>query len=150
MKVQDILTNEDKYNLLTGRIPLMINRLLSHNFKGNDIDLSREQWSLMAVLWENDGVSQQVLADLTYRDKPSTTRLIDNLEKQHYVVRRPHATDRRQNLIFLTEKGRSIHPKIMEVMDDTMQLVTEGLSEEQTDTIREAFETIYQNIKRII
>lgn len=150
MKTRDILTNEDKYNLLTGRVPLMINRLLSYNFKENGIDLSREQWSLMAILWEKDGVSQQVLADLTYRDKPSTTRLIDNLEKQQYVIRRPHATDRRQNLIFLTEKGHYIQPKIMEVMGDTMQQVTEGLTEEQTNTIREAFETIYQNIKKII
>lgn len=146
--MKDILTNEDKYNLLTGRVPLLLNRLLAYNFKQHGIDLTREQWSILAILWKQDGCSQQVLADLTYRDKPSTTRLIDNLEKEHYVIRQPHATDRRQNLIFLTNKGRQIEKKILEVVAITIGQATEGLTEEHTDVIRSAFNIIYQNIQK--
>src|SRR5690554_1603067 len=93
------LSNENKYNLLTGRIPLLLNRFLVKKFKDNNIYLTREQWSILAVLWKNDGCSQQVLAEATYRDKPSITRLIDNLEKEGYVERKADKNDRRLNQI---------------------------------------------------
>lgn len=147
-KMKDIVTQTDRFNLLTGRVPMMLNRLLSQKFREHGILLTREQWSILAILWKEDGVSQQVLADLTYRDKPSTTRLIDNLEKDHYVTRQPHESDRRQNLIFLTEKGRQAEGKIMEVLNATIEQATKGLTESQIKTIRDAFEVIFRNIKQ--
>lgn len=148
MEALRILTNEDKYNLLTGRVPLLLNRFLSQNFKAGNILLSREQWSVLAILWKENGVSQQKIADLTYRDKPSTTRLIDHLEKEGYIERKPHATDRRQNLIFLTEKGYAIEKSVMKVVDETINQATKGLTEEQILKIREAFQIIYNNIEK--
>lgn len=144
------LSSEDKYNLLSGRVPMMLNRLLSQNFKKQGIELTKEQWSLLAILWKQDGVSQQFLADLTHRDKPSTTRLIDTLEKNNYVERRAHPQDRRQNLIFLTGAGRRVEADIMQVVDLTMQQVTENMSEAQIETIRSAFDIIYRNILKSI
>lgn len=144
------LSSEDKYNLLSGRVPMMLNRLLSQNFRKQGIELTKEQWSLLAILWKQDGVSQQFLADLTHRDKPSTTRLIDTLEKNNYVERRAHPQDRRQNLIFLTGAGRRVEADIMQVVDLTMQQVTENMSEAQIETIRSAFDIIYRNILKSI
>lgn len=147
-ELDTMLTKEDIYHLLTGRVPLLLNRFLTQNFKKSGIPLTREQWSILAVLWEKDGCSQQVLADLTNRDKPSTTRLIDNLEKEKYVVRRPHATDRRQNLIYLTDKGRSVETALSEEVEKTISMATVGLTKEQINGIRASFEIIYKNIKQ--
>ena len=97
-----ILSFEEQYNLLTGRIFMYITRFLNQNFKSAGIEITKEQWTVLAVLWKQDGVSQQVIADETGRDKPSTTRLLDNLEKLGYIERRPDATDRRINNIYLT------------------------------------------------
>ena len=149
MEAEKILNNEDKYNLLTGRVPIMISRLLTQNFKTNDILLTKEQWSILAVLWKKDGVSQQVLADQTYRDKPSTTRLLDHLEKEQYIERKSHKTDRRQKLIFLTPKGSHIKNEIIPVLNETINQATEGLSEEQILNIKDAFLIIYQNIEKL-
>jgi predicted transcriptional regulator len=38
-------------------------------------------------LWKEDGRSQQDLCNATFRDKPSITRLVDNLEKLALVKR---------------------------------------------------------------
>ena len=46
------------------------------------MNLTIEQWSVLYQLWKEDGKSQQELCNATFRDKPSITRLIDNLEKQ--------------------------------------------------------------------
>ena len=143
----DLLTQENKFNLLAGRVPLLLNRFISQNFKRNGIDLTREQWSVLAVLWKNDGCSQQVIADETSRDKPSVTRLIDNLVKEGYVERRNDANDRRLNLIFLTGKGKSIEGKVLESVNETIDIATKSLSEDQILFIRDIFQVVYDNIK---
>lgn len=150
MKTPNILTNENKFNLLAGRVPLLLNRFLSQQFKAKDLLLTREQWSVLAVLWKTDGCSQQLIADTTSRDKPSVTRLIDNLVKEGYVTRESHETDRRTNLIYLTQKGKDVKPLVMEVVDETIMLSTEGLNEEEIDIIRNAFQLIFNNIKNYV
>ena len=48
MNATDLLTNENKYNLLAGRVPLLLNRYLGQQFKNEGINLTREQWSILA------------------------------------------------------------------------------------------------------
>ena len=144
----ELLSNENKYNLHAGRVPLLLNRFLSQSFKARGIHLTREQWSVLAVLWKTDGCSQQLIADTTSRDKPSITRLVDNLVKEGYVTREQHESDRRTNLIYLTEKGRNVETPVMEVVDETIGKATLGLSEMQIEVIKDAFQLIYDNIKK--
>ena len=146
---KDLLTQENKFNLLAGRVPLLLNRFISQNFKRDGIELTREQWSVLAVLWKNDGCSQQVIADETSRDKPSVTRLIDNLVKEGYVERRNDEKDRRLNLIFLTEKGKEIEASVLDSVNETIEIATKGLTEEEILFIRDCFQTIYDNIKSV-
>lgn len=142
----DLVSSENKYNLLSGRVALLLNRFLSQQFKNKGISLTREQWSVLAVLWKADGCSQQMIANSTSRDKPSVTRLIDNLVKEGYVKRKSHENDRRLNLIFLTEKGKKVEKSVMEIVDDTIEKATNGLSDEQIIAIRDAFQVVYDNL----
>lgn len=148
MIVENILTSEDRYNLLTGNVPLLFNRFLSQQFRLTGIELTREQWSVMVPLWKEDGCSQQAIADFTHRDQPGITRLIDKLEKQGYVERRGHPGDRRQNLIFLTHKGKNIEKEIMNVVNAVTEKATKGLSEDQVMEIKNVFQLIRENIKK--
>lgn len=142
----DLVSGENKYNLLSGRVALLLNRFLSQQFKNKGVSLTREQWSVLAVLWKTDGCSQQMIANSTSRDKPSVTRLIDNLVKEGYVKRKSHENDRRLNLIFLTEKGKKVEKSVMEIVDDTIEKATNGLSDEQIIAIRDAFQVVYDNL----
>ena len=147
---RNILSHENKFNLLAGRVPLLLNRFISQQFKKAGIELTREQWSVLAVLWKNDGCSQQVIADETSRDKPGVTRLIDNLVKEGYVERRNDPNDRRLNLIYLTKKGKNIEQSVLELVNETIEIATKGLNEEEILFIRDCFETVYDNIKSVV
>lgn len=142
------IENEDILHLLTGRTPLNLNRLLSYYLKESGTALTKEQWSVMAVLWKSDGCTQQVLADETYRDRPGITRLLDNLEKEGFIERRPHATDRRTNLIFLTKKGKDVRRPVMKALDKTIQAATVNISDKQLNELRTIFDQIYKNIQQ--
>ncbi|MBW7891818.1 MAG: MarR family transcriptional regulator [Chitinophagaceae bacterium] len=144
------IRNEDIINLLTGRTPLSINRLLSFFLKESNISLSKEQWSIMAVLWRNDGCTQQAIADATYRDRPGTTRLLDNLQKDGFIERKADKSDRRTNLIYLTQKGKSIEKAVVNALNKTIDVATKGISDQKINTLREIFEQINKNIQDTI
>lgn len=125
---------------------MYVNRYLAQKFKNNAVSLTREQWTILVQLWKHDGVSQQVIADETGRDKPGTTRLLDNLERDGYIVRKPDAHDRRLNLIFLTEKGKKAEKNIMKVANEALDDISAGLTDEEMQTVKNVFEKIYRNI----
>ncbi len=144
--MQTLLDITDYYNLLSARTLDTFSKMLSRRFRENDISLTNEQCSILTVLWkEEDGCSQQVLADKTYRDKPSITRLVDNLEKDKWVERRAHPTDRRQNLIYLTAKAKKIEAKVFDIIQETIEIGVKGIDEKDVIKFKETFEKIYNN-----
>ena len=144
--METIFTNENLYSILSGRIHSVFNRALLNNFRKNNISLTKEQWTILGVLWQNDGCSQQTLADKTYRDKPGITRLVDNLEKENLVERRPDAKDRRLNLIFLTPKGKIIEKEVIEIVNQTLEDAIKGIDLENLKIVRDTFLQIYDNL----
>ena len=72
------------FAILNGKVSAAINRKLSRNFRLNDMEITPEQWTVLLYLWEKDGVTQQELCNATFKDKPSMTRLIDNMENRRH------------------------------------------------------------------
>ena len=101
------------YSFLTGRVSTAIGRRLQRNFKESGLNITAEQWSVLYFLWESEGLSQQEIAKLTYRDKPSVSRLISNLEKQKILIRVNSEGDKRANQIYLTALGHKLRDKCM-------------------------------------
>lgn len=144
--METIFTTENLYSILSGKTHSAFNRALLNNFKNNKISLTKEQWTILVVLWKDDGCSQQTLADKTDRDKPGITRLIDNLEKENLVERRPDAKDRRLNLIFLTTKGKTIDKEVMTIVNQTINDAIKGIDPEKLKIVKETFLQIYENL----
>ena len=98
-------------------------------------------------LWKQDGMSQQQLCDATFRDKPSITRLVDNLEKLKLVKRNASKEDRRKNLIVLTEEGRELEEKCMIIANTTLNEALEGVTNGQVEIAKEVLQMVYDNLK---
>jgi len=145
--METIFTPENLYSILSGRTHSVFNRALLNNFKKNNITLTKEQWTILGVLWQDDGCSQQTLADRTYKDKPGITRLIDNLEKENLVERRPDAKDRRLNLIFLTPEGKIIEKEVIRIVNQTLDSAVKGIDPENLKIVRDTFHQIYDNLE---
>ena len=145
--METIFTIENLYSILSGRTHSLFNRALLNNFKNSNITLTKEQWTILGVLWQDDGCSQQTLADKTHKDKPGITRLIDNLEKENLVERRPDTKDRRLNLIFLTPQGKKIETEVMAIVNQTIKDAVKGIDPENLKIVKETFLQIYDNLE---
>lgn len=144
-----IIKNEDIVPLLTGRTPANVNRLFSYFLKQEELPLTKEQWSVMAVLWNKDGITQQDLADATFRDRPGITRLLDNLEKEGLTERRAHPTDRRVNLIYITKKGKELEKPVLRALKKTVDIAAKNISSESLENLRDTFRQINKNITEL-
>ncbi|MGO1595561.1 MAG: MarR family winged helix-turn-helix transcriptional regulator [Sphingobacterium sp.] len=138
---------DEFYNFLTGRVSTAIARRLQRNFKESGLNITAEQWSVMYFLWETEGLSQQDLATLTYRDKPSISRLISNLEKQELLVRACCPDDKRANKIYLTPRGREIKERCMLQAEKTISEAVQGVDARSMLQAQELLETVFSNIK---
>lgn len=72
-----------------------------------DNELSIGQLSVLGALFRGGACSIGELAAHERVQPPSMTRTVNCLEEDGYVVRRPHATDGRQVVIELADKGRT-------------------------------------------
>ena len=70
------LNIEMVFALMSGKLSAAINRKLYRSFRKLSIDITPEQWTVLYYLWSRDGVTQQELCNVTFKDKPSMTRLI--------------------------------------------------------------------------
>lgn len=135
------------YSFITGKASVAIARRLQKNFKESGIEVTIEQWSVLYQLWKEDGLSQQQLCDATYRDKPSITRLVDNMEKNKLVKRVSNKKDRRINLIQLTAEGKKLEEESMAVANKTLNEALEGVSREKIETAKEVLQIVYDNLR---
>jgi DNA-binding MarR family transcriptional regulator len=135
------------FAILNGKVSAAINRKLSRNFRQNGVEITPEQWTVLLFLWEKDGVTQQELCNATYKDKPSMTRLIDNMERLHLVVRISDKKDRRTNLIHLTKTGRDLEEKSLFIANKTLKEALRGLTLDDLKVSQEVLRKVFQNTK---
>jgi DNA-binding MarR family transcriptional regulator len=135
------------YSFITGKASTAIARRLQRKFNQASLNLTIEQWSVLYHLWKEDGISQQELCNSTFRDKPSITRLVDNLEKLNLVKRTPSKHDRRMNMILLTEEARQLQEQCMELANQTINEALESVPVDKIDICKEVLQIVYDNLK---
>ena len=135
------------YSFVTGKASTAIARRLQKKFNSAGLNITIEQWSVLYHLWKQDGRSQQELCDATFRDKPSITRLVDNLEKLNLVKRVPSENDRRINMIYLTKNAQKLEEETMQIADETLNEALRTVPPDRIDICKEVLQIVYDNLK---
>lgn len=135
------------YAFLSGKASTAISRRLQKNLKDAKLNITAEQWTVLYYLWKEEGLTQQELANYTFRDKPSITRLINNLEKIELVIRVNDRQDRRSNLIYLTKEGRKLKDLGMKQAELTIQEAVCGVEEENMHVAQMILNRVFENLK---
>lgn len=94
-------------------------------------DITFEMLQIMSCLWYEQGISQQVLAERTSKDKACLTNLMLNLERKGYVCRKEDTRDRRNKLVFLTEEGERFRSWMVPLLQDYYKRLDHILGEEK-------------------
>jgi len=134
------------YSVINGMASTAVARRLQKNFRTAGLEITIEQWSVLYHLWKEDCLSQQELCNRTFRDKPSITRLIDNLEKQNLVKRLASKKDRRINLVCLTEAAKKLQDITLDIANQTMDEALIGVRKEDIEIVKQVLQRVYDNL----
>jgi MarR family transcriptional regulator, transcriptional regulator for hemolysin len=108
-----------------------------------EYDISSEQWSVLYVINQEEGIIQKEIALRSGKDKPTVTRILDALEDKGLIIRKPGSTDRRAFLIYPTPKGR-------EIAEQTEPIET-GMNRDIAECLgKEEYEDLLRRLSRII
>jgi DNA-binding MarR family transcriptional regulator len=93
-----------------------------------NLGLTRAQWLVLTRLYRRPGASQTELADMLEIDRASAGRMIDRMEKNGWVERRPDGADRRVNRLYLTADARKVHAAMWAIAESTVDDALSPLS----------------------
>lgn len=106
---------------------------LQRILKEGNADMTFEMLQVMNCLWHEQGVSQQVLAEKTAKDKACMTNLMNNLEKKGWVERKENPADRRNRLVFLTPEGEKVNGQVRPLVKDLYSRIGEQIGLEKME-----------------
>jgi len=136
------------FGALIDRTLRIIKQQFLQVFKDLDLDVTTEQWVLIDLLAKNDGVSQTDLAGSSFKNAPTTSRIIELLRKKGLINKQQSEEDKRQYLIFLSEKGKALHkrayPKVVEFRNKGW----EGLTLEDYQTLELVMNKVFDNFSK--
>ncbi len=90
----------------------------------------------------NEGIQVSELTVKAGVRKQSMAQAVEELEKLGYVERRPHPTDKRARLVFLTERGKQIRPLAMATGKRVEEQWAQLLGERDLEVLRSALQVL--------
>ena len=120
------------------------NKILRDN---NMADLEGARGRIIFALWGKDGVPIKTLCEKTSLDKSTLTGIIDRLERDGYIVRKPSETDKRSTLISLTGKEQEFAQNVQKVSNQMNRIFYKGFSDEEIMQFDTMLERILANCK---
>ncbi|WP_233531729.1 MarR family winged helix-turn-helix transcriptional regulator [Paenibacillus alkalitolerans] len=105
------------------------------------------QYIFLMTVANKEGISQKALSEELLIDKTTTAKAISKLESEGYVRRETDPADNRYNLLYLTESGRSVMPKVQEVLHDVNGKIRSGMGGEEYELTLSMLQKILFNVR---
>lgn len=105
------------------------------------------QGHILYVLWQGDGVPIAALVRGTGLAKNTLTAMLARMEAQGLITRETSPQDRRQVLVFLTPKARSLQTQYDQVSQEMNRLFYKGLTQEDALLLDGLLDKILHNLE---
>lgn len=142
-------TNPDRtFGFLVGDVSRLMRRVYDRRVE--PLGLTRAQWRVLVHLFRRDGVRQTELAQVLEIEKPTLGRLIDQLERKGWVVRRVDPSDLRARLLDVSPNARDLTRKMEVLADAVRDDALRGLSADDMERLTELLLTVKQNLLHVL
>lgn len=98
-----------------------------------EYNIGAGQYQILAVLYQNEGLSQDEIACFLKMDKGTVARAIAKLEKEGYVERKVFSVDKRIKKLYLTDKAFAFESKLISILLGWTNIITKGLSVDEQE-----------------
>lgn len=118
-------------------------------FAEQQFEISPEQYLVLAIIMDTGELYQRQISEITYKDRPNVSRILNILEKLKLVHRVEDVNKRKIYKIKITEKGIEVRKKIQPYMQQLRDITTRNISEDDLTTCLEVLSQMQDNLKEI-
>ncbi len=119
------------------------------SFKAAGVDITTEQWEILDKLYKQSGLSQTNLANVTFKNTATVSRIIDLLCSKDLIERQRFDNDRRRYKIFLTTKGVAVVEKLSPIVFNLRRQGWNNITEKEYEDFLRIMNRIYDNFATI-
>jgi len=116
-----------------------------HAFNQLGVDLTPEQWVILEQLYHTNDQSQKDLADDSFKNAPTISRIIDVLCKKGWTERIKGKKDKRVIYVHLTKDGKNIVESVIDRVEGIRAKGWDNLSKADYKTILRILNQIFDN-----
>ena len=109
-------------------------------------DITHEQFGILFILSQQDGLYQRQLAILLSKDRPNISRMVDILETKGYIKREKHPENKRISKVFITEKGKNKVALLMPYRKSFKEKICKDISQEEMDICFSVLAKVRENL----
>ena len=128
------------------RLSFLTRKTLSQGFEEEGLFVSAEEWAILLILWSKGEQTPSALAEVTFRDRTTITRLIDQMVKKQFVVREHDEKDRRRVLIKASDKGQALKDELIPIAKSMIATATSGISPQDIETTVKTLSQMTNNL----
>jgi DNA-binding MarR family transcriptional regulator len=133
---------------LIGRTSHAILNKLQKRFREEGYNITVEQWQVLINLNNTNHQFHQQLAENTFKEKSTITRLLDGLEKKNLVERVSDTVDRRQKRIRISPPGKNLLNKLKPFALEVQGRALNDIDLKQVKICQDILLKIYNNVTR--
>ena len=116
-------------------------------FKKLEVDITPEQWIVIDTVNKNGTMSQKSIGQLSFKNAPTISRIIDNLVKKGLVDRVEEKGDRRKTSISITASGANLIDHCQNEVDKLRKLSWVGLTDSDYVDFTRILDKIFENFE---
>ncbi|HEY5755038.1 MAG TPA: MarR family transcriptional regulator [Steroidobacter sp.] len=125
-----------------------LERLYTKRFEllAQELSLTLPQCKALFHLSRNEGISQKRLAEIAEVEPMTLVRILDRMESDGWVERRPDPNDRRARTLYVRSGATPILEQIDKLSAQMRSDALAGLNAEQRNQLMGLLEHVYQNL----
>ncbi|MGH8506399.1 MAG: MarR family winged helix-turn-helix transcriptional regulator [Stenotrophobium sp.] len=129
-----------------------VSLLSSKNFErqSTGLNLTLAQCKVLIHLQRNSGITQVRLAALTGTDPMTLVRILDRMERDGWVKRRPDPRDRRARQLYLCPPATPVLRRIWKIADRARAQALADLSEPERTQLLNLMGRIHNTLKTLV
>ncbi|MCM2439377.1 MarR family transcriptional regulator [Agrobacterium vitis] len=112
--------------------------------RAEGLGFSAGQFPILLELWEEQGLTQKQLLERVAVEQATMANTLSRMERDGLIERKPHPTDRRAQLVFLTAKGDGLRDQAISAACEADEALFQGFrrfeKELMLEFIRQALE----------
>lgn len=114
------------------------------------LGLGSYQDSYILNVCAHPGITQEGLSKLIYIHKSNVARQLGSLEEKGFIRRETDPSDKRNMLVYPTEKAYAVLDEIKRVNAEWDRIMLEGFSEEEREEVEKLSALLAERAKKII